>query len=95
MGGAVPYFMVRWQGRSRVRGRQRGGRRRVEVQTVHAEDAEVRIVFPGGVAVEVALAGKSIDLRATVREQPALMRTDVEARPQVTVDIVETRGPEE
>ncbi len=67
----------------------------VRVQTVRADDPEVKIVFPGGVVVELSLAGKSIDIRASVRERPALVRTDLDALPQVTVDIVETRGPEE
>jgi hypothetical protein len=66
------------------------------MQTLHADDTrEVTIVFPDGISVEVALAGKSLDIQATVRGHPALVRTDVEARPVVTVDIVERRGPEE
>lgn len=67
----------------------------VRLLTVRADDPEVKVVFPGGVAVELSLAGKSIDIRASVSERPALVRTDIDALPQVTVDIVETRGPEE
>jgi len=71
--------------------------RRVDVvQTVHADDdGEVTIVFPGGITVALALAGKSLDIQAVVQGRPALVRTDVEARPVVTVDIVERRGPQE
>lgn len=66
------------------------------VQTVHADDdGEVTIVFPGGIAVALALAGKSLDIQAVVQGRPALVRTEVEARPVVTVDIVERRGPQE
>lgn len=66
------------------------------VQTVHADDGrEVTIVFPGGIAVSLALAGKSLDIQAAVQGRPALVRTDLDARPVVTVDIVERRGPEE
>ncbi|HTD47683.1 MAG TPA: hypothetical protein VK881_10510 [bacterium] len=66
-----------------------------EVQTVHVNDPEVKIVFPGGIAVEVTLAGKTMDISASVRGRPALVRIDMDARPQVTLDIVEARGPEE
>lgn len=65
------------------------------MQTIEVADSEVRIVFPGRIVVEVTLAGKTIDLRASVRERPALVRSDLAALPQLTVDIVETRGPEE
>jgi len=66
------------------------------VQTLHADEhREVTIIFPDGIAVEVTLAGKSLDIQAVVKGRPALVRTDVEARPVVTVDIVERRGPEE
>lgn len=64
--------------------------------TFQADDSdEVTVVFPGGVAVGLALAGKSLDIRATVGGRPALVRTGVEALPVATVDIVERRGPEE
>ena len=63
---------------------------------IRADDSrEVMIIFPGGIAVEVTLAGKSLDIQAAVGGRPALVRTDVDARPLVTVDIVERRGPEE
>jgi hypothetical protein len=66
------------------------------MQTLHADDSrEVTIIFPDGIAVEIALAGKSLDIQAAVGGRRALVRTDVEARPVVTVDIVERRGPEE
>ncbi len=65
------------------------------IHTVRVDDTEVRVVFPGGIAVQLSLAGKSIDISASVRERPALVRSDIDAHPQITVDIVETRGPEE
>jgi hypothetical protein len=66
------------------------------MQTFHADDSrEATIIFPDGIAVEVALAGKSLDIRAVVGGRRALVRTELEARPVVTVDIVERRGPEE
>ncbi len=65
------------------------------MQTVHSDDTEVMVVFPGGIAVTLDLAGKSIDISASARGRPALVRTDLEARPRITLDIVETRGPEE
>lgn len=66
------------------------------VLTFLADDShEVTVVFPGGIAVALALAGKSLDIQAVVGGRPALVRSDVEALPTVTVDIVERRGPEE
>jgi hypothetical protein len=65
------------------------------LRTVHSDDTEVTVVFPGGIAVTLELAGKSIDISASARGRPALVRTDLEARPRITVDIVETRGPED
>lgn len=66
------------------------------MQTIRANsDQVVTVLFPGEIAVELALAGKSLDIRATVKGRRALVRTDVEARPLVTVDIVERRGPED
>jgi hypothetical protein len=66
------------------------------VQTIRADESrEVTIIFPDGIAVEVTLAGKSLDIQAAVGGRPALVRTGVDARPVVTVDIVERRGPEE
>jgi hypothetical protein len=62
---------------------------------VRADDLQATILFPGGIAVEVSLAGKSLDLRAWVRERPALLRVGTAAEPRITVDIVERRGPEE
>jgi hypothetical protein len=73
---------ARWQGEG-------------EVQTIHVDGPEVTIAFPGGITVELILAGKSIDVCASVKGRPALVRSDVDARPQVTLDIVEARGPEE
>ncbi len=67
----------------------------VHVQTVEADAGEVKILFRGGIAVELALAGKSIDIRAFVKDRAALVRSDLAALPQITVDIVETRGPED
>lgn len=67
----------------------------MQVQTVHVDGPEVEIIFPGGIALALALAGKSIDISASVKGRRALVRSDVDARPQVTVDIVEARGPEE
>jgi len=64
------------------------------MQTVVLDDLEVEVVFPGGVALVLNVAGKSVDIRASVKDRPALVRTDIAAVPQVTVDIVETRGPE-
>ncbi len=64
--------------------------------TLRADDSrEVTVVFPGGIAVGLALAGKSLDIQAAVGGRRALVRTDVDALPVVTVDIVERRGPEE
>ncbi len=64
--------------------------------TLRGDDSgEVTVVFPGGIAVGLALAGKSLDIQATVGGRPALVRADVDAVPVVTVDIVERRGPEE
>ncbi|HEV2439992.1 MAG TPA: hypothetical protein VGX97_08010 [bacterium] len=60
----------------------------------HVDELEATIVFPGGVAVELSLAGKSVDVRAFVGGRSALVRTDLDARPAVTIDIVERRGPE-
>lgn len=65
------------------------------MQTVRADDAEVIVMFPGGIAVELSLAGKSIDISASVHGRPALVRADRDAHPRVTLDVVETRGPEE
>jgi hypothetical protein len=65
------------------------------VRTIHLDDLEVTVVFPGGIALEVRLAGKSVDLRASVGERPALLRSGLAAEPQITVDIVERRGPED
>jgi len=66
------------------------------VQTVQADETrEVRILFPDGIAVELTLAGKSLDIQAAVKGRAALVRTEVDARPVVTVDIVERHGPEE
>ncbi len=65
------------------------------MQTVRADEGEVKLLFPGGIAVELTLAGKSIDIRAFVKDRAALVRSDVAALPQITVDIVETRGPED
>ncbi len=59
------------------------------------ESQEVTVVFPRGIAVALTLAGKSLDIQALVRGRPALVRTDIDALPLVTVDIVERRGPEE
>ena len=63
-----------------------------EVQTVHVNDPEVKIVFPGGIAVEVTPAAMITIAQGSC---PALVRIDMDARPQVTLDIVEARGPEE
>ena len=71
------------------------GGREVRVRTVQLDDEDVRIVFPGGIAVALTLAGKSLDIRASVKDRPALVRSDIAALPQITVDIVETRGPED
>lgn len=65
------------------------------MQTIHVDDTEVKLVFPGGIAIELTAAGKSIDIRASVKERPALVRSDIAALPQITVDIVEARGPED
>jgi hypothetical protein len=65
------------------------------MQTVHVDDPEVQVVFPGGISLELTLAGKSIDISASVNGRAALVRSDIAARPLVTLDIVETRGPEE
>jgi hypothetical protein len=66
------------------------------VQAIRVDESRaVTIIFPDGISVEVTLAGKSLDIQAAVKGRPALVRTDVEARPVVTVDIVERRGPEE
>lgn len=65
------------------------------MRTVHLDDVEVTIVFPGGVAVELTLAGKSLDISASVKNREALVRSDVAALPRVTIDIVEPRGPDE
>ncbi len=65
------------------------------MQTVQVDDFEVTIVFPGGVALEVVLAGKSVDVRARVKARAALVRAGVAAEPQITLDIVERHGPEE
>jgi hypothetical protein len=59
------------------------------------EECEATIIFPGGVAVELSLAGKSVDVRAFVAGREALVRADLYAQPSVTIDIVERRGPEE
>lgn len=63
--------------------------------TFHAEDLEAVVVFPGGVALELSLAGKTIDVQATVDGRRALLRTGLEATPTATLDIIERRGPEE
>lgn len=63
--------------------------------TFHTGDLEVIVAFPGGVELELSLAGKSVDIRATVHGHRALVRTDLDAKPAATVDIVERRGPEE
>jgi hypothetical protein len=68
---------------------------RGEMQTVHVDDPEVQIIFPGGISVELILAGKSIDISASVKGRQALVRSDIDAQPQATLDIVETRGPED
>ncbi len=65
------------------------------MQTVRVDEGEVKILFPGGLAVELTLAGKSIDIRAFVKDRAALVRSNLAALPQITVDIVETRGPED
>ena len=66
------------------------------MQTVETDETrEVRIIFPDGITIELALAGKSLDIQAAVKGRAALVRTEVDARPVVTVDIVERRGPEE
>ncbi len=70
-------------------------RGKIQVQTVRADEGEVRILFPGDIAVELSLAGKSIDIRASIKDRAALVRSDVAALSQLTVDIVETRGPED
>src|SRR5437588_10745251 len=66
-------------------GRQTG--KDAGVRTVHSDDMEVTVVFPGGIAVTLGLAGKSIDLSASARGRPALVRTDLEPRPLITVEI--------
>jgi len=63
--------------------------------TLSVDDVEVTIVFPGGVALDLALAGKSLDIRASVQGRTALVRAGLDARPELTIDIVERRGPEE
>ena len=63
--------------------------------SLQVDELEATIIFPGGVAVELSLAGKSVDVRAFVAGRAALVRTDLDARPAVTIDIVERRGPEE
>jgi hypothetical protein len=63
--------------------------------TFRAEELEATVIFPGGVAVELSLAGKSVDVRASVAGREALVRADLYAQPSVTIDIVERRGPEE
>ncbi len=65
------------------------------MRTVCLDELEVILVFPGGVAMELTLAGKSIDISASVNERAALVRSDVAALPRITIDIVEPRGPEE
>lgn len=71
------------------------GEAEAPVRTIHLDDLEATLVFPGGIALEVRLAGKSLDLRASAGERPALLRSGLAAEPQITVDIVESRGPEE
>lgn len=65
------------------------------MQTVVLDDLEVKVVFPGGVTLVLNLAGKSVDIRAFFKERPVLVRSEVVARPSMTVDLVETRGPED
>lgn len=64
--------------------------------TVRAdEDQEVTVIFPRGIAITLTLAGKSVDIKAVVGGRPALVRSDLDALPLITVDVVERRGPEE
>lgn len=65
------------------------------MKTVHVDDTEIQVVFPGGIAVTLDLAGKSLDVSASAHGRPALVRTELDARRRITLDIVETRGPEE
>lgn len=65
------------------------------MQVVRADDVEVTVTFPGGIAIELTLAGKSLDVSATVHGRPALVRADLDAHPRITLDVVETRGPDE
>ena len=65
------------------------------MRTIQVDDPEIQIVFPDGISVELVLAGKSIDISASVKGRPALVRSDIDAQPQITLDIVEARGPEE
>jgi ABC-type nitrate/sulfonate/bicarbonate transport system substrate-binding protein len=74
------------------RGRRRG---QAGVEKVEASDVEVEILFPSGVSVRLLLAGKSLDVSASVGGRPALVRSDVRASPQITLDILEPRGPAE
>lgn len=64
--------------------------------TVRADEGqEVTVVFPRGIAITLTLAGKSVDIQAVVGGRPALVRSDLDALPLITVDVVELRGPEE
>ena len=64
--------------------------------TVRADEGqEVTVVFPRGIAITLTLAGKSVDIQAVVGGRPALVRSDLDALPLITVDVVERRGPEE
>ncbi len=64
-------------------------------RVIRLDDVEATLLVPGGIAVELSLAGKSLDLRARVRERAALLRVGTDADLQVTVDIVERREAEE
>jgi hypothetical protein len=65
------------------------------MQTVVLDDVEVKVVFPGGVALVLNLAGKRVDIRAFFQERAVLVRSEAVARPAMTVDLVEARGPED
>ena len=64
--------------------------------TVRADATqEVTVVFSRGIAITLTLAGKSLDIQAVVGGRPALVRSDLDALPLITIDVVERRGPEE
>ncbi len=64
--------------------------------TVRADESEeVTVVFPRGIAITLTLAGKSLDIQAVVGGRLALVRSDIDALPTITVDVVERRGPGE